>query len=438
MRHSRPTLLALTMTLLWTEASHAQPWSVVTTHADQLDSVRVWRLDANGDMTFVQKIAAGSPPYRFHIDPFGRFAVIPVAMPQGGEIQVYAIGTDGRLDLATRRGERGTHVYALEHTLTPDGRYLVNQTERVSGPLQGHWLEVFRIGSDLSLDRTCLYRVAPNGPPRVHRISGPLGSCVLPDGSYSVFLNRRLGIEGTISVLHMTADGVLEDVAQQIDYRAQDVLDGWAVRADQRMLVTGNLITFPATSFAIGDDGLLTEIDVWDIEALGRWDVGSLQFRLGGEVLINSRLLSAAPLSHDGRFFSPAKSFEIAGNLLDAPPAVTPDGRLALTTWQIDTEGLHWGVFTVQDGGETALLADHPMPLLYRGAAIVPPRTEEILGDANADGRVDIQDFVRYERHFDGTVPIRGPLPLARADADQDGDIDRDDQRWVHDRILGL
>ena len=56
-------------------------------------------------------------------------------------------------------------------------------------------------------------------------------------------------------------------------------------------------------------------------------------------------------------------------------------------------------------------------------------------------------DVVTYLNHFndDGTYPawhplspqIRGPMPTARADADQDGDIDADDLSWLLDFLLG-
>jgi hypothetical protein len=76
----------------------------------------------------------------------------------------------------------------------------------------------------------------------------------------------------------------------------------------------------------------------------------------------------------------------------------------------------------------------------------LPPRTVDLLGDANADGVRDITDVVTYTNHF-GDDPglggptdptIAGPVPRARADADQDGDIDGDDLSWLVGFLLGI
>jgi hypothetical protein len=74
----------------------------------------------------------------------------------------------------------------------------------------------------------------------------------------------------------------------------------------------------------------------------------------------------------------------------------------------------------------------------------IPPRTEELLGDANADGLRTAADIVTYINHFNDdpdiggpTDPtITGPVPKARADADQDGDIDQDDLQWLIEYLL--
>jgi hypothetical protein len=83
------------------------------------------------------------------------------------------------------------------------------------------------------------------------------------------------------------------------------------------------------------------------------------------------------------------------------------------------------------------MIRDHILNIGYRDIAFIPPRTEDILGDANGDGRRDIRDVVKLVNHLNGSQAITGPVPLARADATQDGAIDEDDLVWIVDFLLG-
>jgi hypothetical protein len=410
---------------------------MVTGAGNLPDPIRVWEVSRGGDLELIQKIELRPGTDQFEVDPFGRFVVVPRADSEASEIIVFSVLPDGRLAPAGSLTRRGWRFSNTEHALTPDGQLYITLSEQIATPRQA-FLETFRITPDLEPVAVARLRISPEGPLNVWRPRGPLGVARTQSGAFTLLSASDTGGLSHISVLPITASGEFTGLAQQLNFRGIFPMEGWAVRADQRLMVTGSSITLPPISFQIGADGLLTVADLWDVDALGVWNIGALQFLPGGAKLINSNLLSRAPVTADGLFTEPPVFFPEAGVLLDAPPAITHCGRLAVTTWQFDSEGIHWGVFALDRPDDIPLIADHTRPDDFSDIAFIPPRTDQLLGDANADGRRDAADIVIYISHLAAAPIIAGPVPRARADADQDGKIDKSDLEWLVEFLLGI
>jgi hypothetical protein len=211
---------------------------------------------------------------------------------------------------------------------------------------------------------------------------------------------------------------------------------GAAPRLDGRVAVSGSLDL--STSFSVNGSG---EVTVIDEVLLGMDNTHLLPNGLGVVGGFSFRLID---ITRDGIF---PGSFSSAPTVFMLGATVTHDGRFVLFNDECSGPGTCLSVYRA-----TSFPASLEEVFVLPGQAswgeieFIPPRTEDLLGDANADGRRDITDIVTYTNHFvddpglgGPTDPtIAGPVPRARADADQDGDIDPDDLSWLVDFLLGI
>ncbi|MBN1478477.1 dockerin type I repeat-containing protein, partial [Candidatus Sumerlaeota bacterium] len=221
----------------------------------------------------------------------------------------------------------------------------------------------------------------------------------------------------------------------------------WTVRLDQRIAVTGQTSNdHLATSFAVSPDGQLTEVGFYSAAEYGSLASNGVTFLPSGRsYATGGGYITSVPMERDGSFAGLAMVGPL-GVISAHRPGVTPDGRFAVATWNSDSSGIHWGVYALNPYGGIELIRDHTFPFGYSDIAFIPPRTGEMLGDANADGQRDAADIVTYLNHlndrgdFEEWHPlsplIRGPVPKARADANQDGEITWGDLEWLLQFLL--
>jgi hypothetical protein len=244
-----------------------------------------------------------------------------------------------------------------------------------------------------------------------------------------------------ITVYAVSPSGEIALPSQQFSYEGAQPINGtWAISPDQSVAVTGPIINSTCewlTSFTVSPEGALTPAGHYfcnSDEAIGP---DAVFHPSGMSVLTGGADVVRVGIGAQGQFQEPAQ-VGVPAPIGAGKPAVSPDGRIAVSAWDVDSQGVHWGVFALGDDGSITMIRDHILNIGYRDIAFIPPRTEEILGDANGDGLRNIQDVVKLVNHLDGTSDITGPVPLARADATQDGTIDEDDLVWIVDFLLGL
>jgi hypothetical protein len=397
--------------------------------------LRVWEVTADGVMTQIQQIDFVGSGELFQVDPLGRFLVYPRAGESEPIVEVYSIDSQGLLTLASTTSREGWSFSGRVHTITPDGIFYITQSvNHIENP-DGGYLEVMRIKSDMTLEELPgRLKFTPTGLPEIDGPLGRLGALTVDDG-YLLLVNDH---SDASVVLPMSLTGELSSPTQVFDYGSvQPITGGWAIRPDQKIAVTGPMGEDRLTSYAVSPDGFLTPIDTYDFNELGPLSVVGLSYHPGGDSLVTGGRIARAQITPEGWMDESAQVGPL-GSIITAPPAVSPDGKIAVATWENDSEGIHWGVYSLDPAGGITLIRDHPLPIGYRDLKFIPPRTEDMLGDANGDGRRDIRDVVKLVNHLNGSQAITGPVPLARTDATQDGTIDEDDLVWIVDFLLGL
>jgi hypothetical protein len=394
--------------------------------------IRVWEVDLGGDLKEIQKVVFPNSGSQFKVDPFGRFMVYPRLNSSPPVIDFYHIDASGELSLAQSVSRENWPFANRVNTLTPDASLYITQSECASSESL-FYLEAFQIGSDMRLvENPSKLFIGPNGP----FSTTTLGS-VTVSGGHRLLHSAWVSGTGFITVYDVSASGEISLPDQQFSFTTQPINGTWAIRVDQRVVVTGQVPFGDLISYAVSPDGTLTERDRYcgdDGES-----VGSLsEFHPSGDSVVAGRGdVVRILMDPEGNFQEPPAAVGAEAPLGASKPAISPDGRIAVCLWDVDSQGVHWGVFALGDDGSMTMIRDHILNIGYRDIAFIPPRTEDILGDANGDGRRDIRDVVKLVNHLNGSQAITGPVPLARADATQDGAIDEDDLVWIVDFLLG-
>jgi hypothetical protein len=402
--------------------------------------IRVWEVTDAGDLSQVQQINFRTTGEQIKIDPFGQFMVYPrIDVEPGPVIDMYRIEPDNTISFASSYSRLGWEFANRVNTLTPDGSLYITAERNTASPEQPVYFEAYRISEELELiENDDKFLVGPGGPPGVPFSTTILGSATTESGH---LLLHNADFPAFITVYPVSASGEISLPTQQFSYEGAQPINGtWSVSPDQKMAVTGPIIWKPCDwliSFSISPEGTLTEAGHYPCSAEEQVGSDSVFHPSGDSVLTGGGDVVRVGMTSDGEFHVPA-IVGVPAPLGSSKPAVSPDGRIAVSLWDVDSGGVHWGVFSLGDDGSITLLQDHILNIGYRDIAFIPPRTEEILGDANGDGRRDIRDVVKLVNHLDGTSDITGPVPLARADATQDGEIDGDDLEWLVDFLLGL
>jgi hypothetical protein len=412
----------------------AQPYQFVTMRGDsQSGQLRRFELSADGQITQVQQINLPEVSDAIEMDPFGRFVIVPRIMDFSAVIEVYEISPSGPLSLASVASREGWIFYEREHTLTPDASLYITLSRHTAASQEPFFFEALSIEPDFSLtENPGKLFLDPDLSPTIPFSVDILGCVTLPLG-HLLMHHGRLGGFSYITTYPVSTTGAILSPEQQFIFNSQPITGGWAIRPDQQIAVTGRMGEAHLTSYAVSPDGVLTPIDTYTLTEFGGFSAVGLNFHPSGLSIFSAA--SAVPITVTGEFYQQA-FFLPEGVALEN--AVSPDGKLAVTIFNVDGAGSHWGVYAVTPTGQMTLLKDNIFPFGYRDIAFIPPRTEDILGDANGDGLRNIQDVVKLVNHLDGTQAITGPVPLARADATQDGTIDEDDLVWIVDFLLGL
>ncbi|NUP90952.1 MAG: hypothetical protein HUU25_14220, partial [Candidatus Sumerlaeia bacterium] len=374
----------------------AETYTMVTTRGNPAGQLRVWEVTSSGDMTQVDLIAV--PPVgstaRMEVDPFGRFLL---SAGIDGTVTSFAVSPDGSLDLVATYARPGWTLFSRTHTLSPDGRFYVVHTRNNSvTPREWHF-EALAVESDLTLtELPWKFRqdetddtIAPN----------QFGICQLPSDSYGLLFTSWAGGLAHVAVMPMSASGEISSPEQWFDFNAQPIAGGFTTRVDQRIVVTGGAAPPQSLSFAISASGEAQLVDVWDTAVDGVWGASGIRLLPSGDRMVTGIHIGTAPIEASGEFNGGVLRGP-SGSLVDAHPGVSPDGRIAVTTWDVDGQGIHWGVFALTPGRGPVLLRDHVLPFGYADIAFIPPRTEEMLGDANGDGLRDAADVVTYINHL--------------------------------------
>jgi hypothetical protein len=410
----------------------SQTYRFVTLGKGFPGTIRVFEVTAQGDLTEVQTITTDGADIRFAVDPFGRYLIVPRAVPGelSAAIDVLGIDLDGNLSLASAYSRVGWSFDTQILSVSADGKFFQIDSNDSPTVIRNVFIEIFRVNDALELKEI---------PSRIlidqEILGGPLnhpGFITFGDG-YRL-LTANLGPR--VQVLPINASGQISAPIQTIPV-AEISTSGWAVRPDQRLAVVGRMGPDLLTSYAITDEGLLSQVDTFNFNELGGLSADFITGHPSGLGILDATTPALIKISASGEFTDPAIFFPGAVGV-SPRTGVSPDGKIAVAFWNVDAQGPHFGVFSLEPFGEVTLIRDHILNISFTDLQFLPFQTADMLGDANGDGVRDVADVVTLVNHLDGTRSIRGPVPLARADADQDGGIDEGDLEWLVEFLLGI
>jgi hypothetical protein len=398
----------------------------------------VWRVDGDGSISLHQSIDLPVGAGFFGVDPLGRFVVFNTSFvdPTGPDIfhtELWRIEGDHTLTLADVISGETSGFAATRSTLTMDGKWWVSFGNDFSAEpvIARDFVQAIRITEDLRLE--------PGGVPLPLAFDSALKSSLrlraIGDGPVIPLLAESS--QPNFFVLQMTASGEITWDGSAIPIQGQAAGGtGTDPRLDGRVAVASRF----ATSFAIDASG-----GVVKIEETGPVGLSNPRFVAGGRSALGSPDARRIAIGRDGTYPGDWTLAGLPSGIVHGV-TVTHDGRIAMYNNQTTSRAVTFSTFALE--GRTDLVPldslRHNGPL--QDVRFLPPRTVDLLGDANADGVRDITDVVTYTNHF-GDDPglggptdptIAGPVPRARADADQDGDIDGDDLSWLVGFLLGI
>ncbi|NUP89663.1 MAG: hypothetical protein HUU25_07565 [Candidatus Sumerlaeia bacterium] len=300
----------------------------------------------------------------------------------------------------------GWTIYTEFHTLTPDGAFYVGLTRRRTPLPATYYFEALAVEASLELAESGSRWVQPQNP---IMYAHAFGSALLPGGGYGLFFTSWNAGISHVAVMPMSASGEISSPEQWFDFNAQPLAGGFTTRGDQRVVVVGAYDVPTAISLSVSPEGEVALVDVWSFAHDGVWVGQGVRLLPSGDRMVAGGRIATAAIEGSGEFAGSALAGPY-GSIDAAHPGVSPDGRIAVTTWDFDGQGIHWGVFALTPDRGPVLLRDHVFNFGYTDIAFIPPRTEEMLGDANGDGLRDAADVVTYINHFADGPDIGGPL----------------------------
>jgi len=417
--------------LLSTQVLPGQPYYAVSILGDTLSGrMTVWRMEEDGTISLHQDIDLPSGAEAVHADPFGRYVLFTTEEGfQNYRLELWRVEADHTLSLADAFSMDGLAFSPAAGELSQDGRWFVDFTGGFSPlPDEEKWVQSFRITEDLHVELGGTpFSVASS---EFYNIAGlviaqPDETVVVASFSTSI-----------VGILEFSFDefGNIGPNRDPIVIPAGGP-QHLSVRSDGRVVVSGLM----PLSLGISASGELTHIDTVDVLISLR----NAHFLPNGLGLTGGDDMNLVDLNRDGTFPNTFDSLATPGF---RGTAVTYDGRFVVYSQDCPGPGECFSVFRPHLGpASLEPVFTLPGQPLWGDIEFIPPRTEALLGDANADGLRNAADIVTYINHFNDdpdiggpTDPtITGPVPKARADADQDGDIDQDDLDWLIDFLLG-
>jgi hypothetical protein len=417
---------------------YTQPYYAISTHGSTFaGEMVVWQVEGNGLISQYWSVDTPSGLGPVHVDPFGRYAVFATEEDfQNYRLELWRIEPDYTMSLADvfHDDNLGFWIGAL----TQDGSFFVIWTTDISQIPFEESIRSYRITEDLE--------ISPSGgtPQPISSESDlfHIADIAISDiGDRTViasdFYNRH------IYRLHMSPAGDIAWDGSTIALESTQLpgTELLVVRQDGRVAVTGLHGEQSALSLSINGSGEVSVLDIFD-DAVGMIQT---HFTPDGLAVIGGPEFNRIDLAPDGTFPLTSSILDAAGGALRA--AVSPDGRLAL--FNHDSVGSTSRLTTVfsPSRGELAETG-HSLQITgsWEDIEFIPPRTEEMLGDANADGLIDTADIVTYLNHFNDkgiyetwhplSPQILGPVPEARADANQDGELTIDDLDTLMEILL--
>jgi hypothetical protein len=413
----------------------AQPQYAVAVRGTTLaGELAVWRVDPDGTITLHWSRALPAGATRVHVDPFGRYVLFVVEEGSWNyRIELWRIQSNFTL---TQAGVFHRDDWLLSprfNSLSQDGAWFVTFMTAWPPSEEPYHIGVFRISQDLQIELVGQPVLLPTDSDLVD-----IDDIVISSQGGRTVLAATGGL-GKLFRFHLNDQGDITWDGQVTQLKVG--LANQAVRQDGRVVVGGSISpTAGAVSYAVSSSGEVTVLDTFDTPGnliKTHYHPDRLSVIAGGSI-------RRIDLNLDGTF--PQTFARLPpGSTTVLQATETFDGRLALFG-NIDNNGTASTLRTyfTPPGGGLVYANELRIPGTWEDIEFIPPRTEEVLGDANADGVRDIGDVVTYINHFNDdpdvggpTDPtINGPVPRARADANQDGTIDEDDLAWLINFLL--
>lgn len=322
----RPRLLALAALLAARAVPcPAQPYYAVSVRGDTLGGdIAIWKVEADGQIALRWAITQPTGTPEVHVDPFGRYAIIEVELPDfhaADELQLWSVLPDHTMTLTDSYSEPVVGLDAARGTLSPDGRWLTCFARQYSGETEARY-QAFRIGDDLQIDSPGMPLVLAPGDPLFS--TGNMASGWLPSGT--VVLNST-GNPMRIHVLHVSASGDVTRTGQVLTPPAGAASGLLAARQDGRVIVVTSGYFRVSWSLAVESSGEVEVVDILDLQDFA--GLGDPHYAPSGLFVVGAGGFDRIDILRSGIFPGTWSSSPAEG--ADALRAtISPDGRIAL------------------------------------------------------------------------------------------------------------